>query len=579
VEGIEAVPGTVKGVGVMLGEGEGEAGWIAGIDLDTCRDPTTGAIQPWALDVLRRFNTYSEVSPSGTGVKLFPQIDRADIAALRKVMGTEHGRAWKRANGKAHPPAIELHISNRYFAVTWQHLDDYPENWRKAPLDDLIWLIEQAGPALRGRADDPRADRPADDDDILSRLDLASRHNKAIATALKNAATMKGGSRSEGAMGVGCTLRRAGWSYADVKAALFACPATREWAEKADERQFEHVWTKARAGERQEEPAADEAAEPGGREPIWIRSRLAREVEEPRRPWIVKDYLMAGAISICIGAPSAFKSTLLLGFAAALALGAPLGDFAPMSRCKVVVYNAEDDWDEQQLRLLAALRYFGASAGDIADKLICAGPNTIGTLLKRDDDGKGFKATAAMLRLEELLIRTEAKILILDPLIELHEGEENSNSELRIVMAAFRALAKRLSIGVLIAHHTPKTGVAEPGDLSAARGAGARSAAPPGSLLHYQSCGRATQSPWASILLLRSAASMYGWTMPSPTTPRCAGHGGLRRCPSCWQTESPWPRPGLGRSPRRRARARMTFRTCSPESDAAQTMVIHGRPG
>ena len=39
-------------------------------------------------------------------------------------MRAEHGRQFKRANGGAHPPAIELHLSGRYFAVTWEGLED-----------------------------------------------------------------------------------------------------------------------------------------------------------------------------------------------------------------------------------------------------------------------------------------------------------------------------------------------------------------------------------------------------------------------------------------------------------------------
>jgi hypothetical protein len=45
---------------------------FVGVDLDACRDPKTGVIAPWAHAVLRRFGrTYTEVSPSGTGIRLF----------------------------------------------------------------------------------------------------------------------------------------------------------------------------------------------------------------------------------------------------------------------------------------------------------------------------------------------------------------------------------------------------------------------------------------------------------------------------------------------------------------------------
>src|SRR5579883_2410650 len=44
---------------------------VVGIDFDKCRDPQSGAITPRVLEILRRLNTYCEVSPSGTGVKAF----------------------------------------------------------------------------------------------------------------------------------------------------------------------------------------------------------------------------------------------------------------------------------------------------------------------------------------------------------------------------------------------------------------------------------------------------------------------------------------------------------------------------
>lgn len=52
------------GVGLELGDHEGHA--LAGIDLDTCRDDA-GNLTPWATEVLNRFETYAEVSPSGSG--------------------------------------------------------------------------------------------------------------------------------------------------------------------------------------------------------------------------------------------------------------------------------------------------------------------------------------------------------------------------------------------------------------------------------------------------------------------------------------------------------------------------------
>jgi hypothetical protein len=242
------------GIGIVLGQ-QGNL-WLAGVDLDTCRDPTTGQIAPWAQTVLDRLDTYSEVSPSGLGVKAYLLIDPADIAPLRAIMGTQHGRQFKQANGAAHPPAIELYISHRYFAVTWQAMDG-PDELRLVPLDDLRWLIEEIGPAFAGRTESGAHD--GFDDTILTRLNRAATRDRAIEAALRNAATMKGGSRSEGPLGLGAALRRAGWSFPDMKAALLACPATCDWANEKlaaeGDRQFERIWAKAN-----EERSQDEAA-------------------------------------------------------------------------------------------------------------------------------------------------------------------------------------------------------------------------------------------------------------------------------------------------------------------------------
>ena len=45
----------------------------SGVDLDHVREPETGAICEWAQEIIQSLNSYTEVSPSGTGVKIFCQ--------------------------------------------------------------------------------------------------------------------------------------------------------------------------------------------------------------------------------------------------------------------------------------------------------------------------------------------------------------------------------------------------------------------------------------------------------------------------------------------------------------------------
>jgi putative DNA primase/helicase len=94
-------------------------GPFAGVDIDDCRDPTTGEITPEALAIITRLNTYSEVSPSEAGVKLF-------------LKGTlpPGGRR------KGH---VELYDVGRYFAATGRPLEGTPDEpaERQAELEAL----------------------------------------------------------------------------------------------------------------------------------------------------------------------------------------------------------------------------------------------------------------------------------------------------------------------------------------------------------------------------------------------------------------------------------------------------------
>src|SRR5438128_569556 len=74
-----------------------------GMDLDHCRNAETGAIDPWAQQIVDRFATYTELSPSGTGLHLWLKA---------KLPGT----------GRRQGP-IEVYDRARYFTVTGHHLD------------------------------------------------------------------------------------------------------------------------------------------------------------------------------------------------------------------------------------------------------------------------------------------------------------------------------------------------------------------------------------------------------------------------------------------------------------------------
>jgi AAA domain len=205
---------------------------------------------------------------------------------------------------------------------------------------------------------------------------------------------------------------------------------------------------------------------------IWLDDADFAEADIPRRPWIAPGFALRGAVTVLAGPPSAMKSSLMLAWACAAALGRDHGRFRPTAPGVVVVYNVEDDEDEQRRRLSALLRQFGATPRDIRGRVVRAGPASVGTLFHRNATSGKIAPTPAMDRLRNLIAERRPDMLIADPLAELHTAEENDNTALRAVIAEFRALAVEFGLAVVLVHHTRKGSIV-PGDPDSARGASA----------------------------------------------------------------------------------------------------------
>ena len=78
----------------------------SGIDLDKCRNPETGEIEPWARDMITRLNSYTEISPFGRGVHII-------IKGTVPPGGNKKGK-------------VEMYYQGRFFTMTGQHLEGTP---------------------------------------------------------------------------------------------------------------------------------------------------------------------------------------------------------------------------------------------------------------------------------------------------------------------------------------------------------------------------------------------------------------------------------------------------------------------
>ncbi len=94
-----------------------------GIDLDDCIDDA-GAIATWALEIINELNSYTEVSPSKHGVKIWVA---GDIPSNLKT------------------PHVEIYRDKRYFTFTGEHLAGTPQEIRNVN-GTLTALYERTKP-------------------------------------------------------------------------------------------------------------------------------------------------------------------------------------------------------------------------------------------------------------------------------------------------------------------------------------------------------------------------------------------------------------------------------------------------
>jgi hypothetical protein len=136
------INGGIGGVGLWLGIDYGTEYRVGGVDLDSCLSPN---LSPWAKEIIDRFDTYGEISPSRTGIKLYFLYRVADLDAIRLTTGTPWSKNFKERTGSDHAPGFELHIGHRYFAMTGDLYEGCPAALRVVGVEDVAWLINEVG--------------------------------------------------------------------------------------------------------------------------------------------------------------------------------------------------------------------------------------------------------------------------------------------------------------------------------------------------------------------------------------------------------------------------------------------------
>jgi hypothetical protein len=124
---------------------------FVGVDLDHVVDPVTGKIAPWALTILDQLHSYTEISPSGTGLRIF-------------VQGTLP------LGGRRKGP-LELYDAARYLTVTGHHVAGTPTTIE--PRHETLQHVHAAHfpiPPVNGHEPRPTQSVDLDDQRLLDKM-------------------------------------------------------------------------------------------------------------------------------------------------------------------------------------------------------------------------------------------------------------------------------------------------------------------------------------------------------------------------------------------------------------------------
>lgn len=131
------------------------------IDIDHCRDPLTGVVEPWAMDIIHKLDTYAEASPSLTGVHIW-------------LKGTKPGKACRKG--------IEIYSTDRFMTVTGIQIPNTPSTVNER---DIVSVYSRMVAGEFESKDSKESTKPAGDRGIGGEFGTIRQTGTVITTKLE----------------------------------------------------------------------------------------------------------------------------------------------------------------------------------------------------------------------------------------------------------------------------------------------------------------------------------------------------------------------------------------------------------
>lgn len=429
---------------------------FVGIDLDDCRNPETGRIEPWAEVEIARFASYGEISPSGSGVHII-------------VSGTLPGNAGHKSKD-TEKEKTEIYNDGRYFAFTGEHLDGSPFTIepRQPEIDAFLALRFPAGRPL-ARNGNGRAHAPL-------RADIADRARKYLAKMDKSISGQRGHDRLYAAAcrlieGFGLSIEAARpiinefssecsppWSPAEIDHKLRSAdqkadPARRGYLlrPQAREAQTDDYSGAAELANRPEPQQPADPAQPMPPPPLDVSKSLAELLALDGQPdpgeLITSRFICRKSFNLLAAPTGIGKSSFSMQAAILWALGAPMFEMSPTGQLKSIFLQAENDDCDLSEMACGVMRGMNLQPEEI---------EAITPLIRVYSEST-VRGDALALKLDRILTAEKPHILWLDPAFAYISGSVSKDD---IVSSFIRGVlipaAQKHNVAIICIHHTNK---------------------------------------------------------------------------------------------------------------------------
>lgn len=425
-------PDKFAGIGYVMTGPHG----VIGIDLDNC--VTDGQIAPWAAEVIAQLDSYTEISPSGKG--------------LRVLSLGELPSDWNN-----HDVGIEVYGGNeaRFLTVTGEQVAGSPTNLRNSR-DGVLKALEARYAKERRKADVIDLNMPDILDDLLvpsiDSLDIPYTARDFLTTGTHS------GDRSRALFSAAVALYAAGLADDEVFSVLAGSAPALETA--LDHRRQDHdrallyLWRehcckgKARASELRAisiddfDVVPNDAPSPAAKQPRFRVQSTTEFLQRKPMHWIIKSILPQADLCVLFGDSGSGKTFFTLDMVGAIARGIEWrGKKVKQGR---VVYICAEGAGGFRNRLCAYAHQNGIASDDLQIGVIPDAPN----FMEKTDIKDVLAAVATFGKTDVIVVDTFAQVM--------PGANENAGEDVGRALAHCKALARASSALVILVHHTGK---------------------------------------------------------------------------------------------------------------------------